>query len=434
MAKFSPALPIVAATCLLFGGCTSDSAKLALSDAEPLSAPTEVGTAPMFAVSPTGDEAAAWISAPGGGTDGRLYVSVNNGTPVELRDSLGGIEAHGESPPKIAYAPDGTLAALYVVAKVVEGNRFPLAALRVVLSKDGGKTWSKPTTVTDDKEFGSHNFHTLHAAADGSFYVSWLDGREGKSAAYITRSTDQGVTWAPNQRIAVGEACPCCRTALATASDGTLYAAWRAVLPGNVRDIVVARSNDNGKTFSEPQRAHADDWVFDGCPHAGPSMQVDSKNRLHIAWWTGKPGAAGVYYARSDDGGKTFGNVVPMGVAENSTPAHVQLAIGPSDKVIVVWDDGTIRVPGIRLRVSDDGGQKFAAAQSLSNEDRVARFPVLAVSRNGLSVAWSEQTPATADAEAKAMPNMKDPKSKMGLQAVGDTRVMVRRAALSETD
>src|SRR5688572_11624484 len=68
-----------------------------------ISARTEVGAAPMFSVAPDGREAVAWISAPEGGTDGRLYLSVDGGDPVELRDPLGPIEAHGESPPKIAF-------------------------------------------------------------------------------------------------------------------------------------------------------------------------------------------------------------------------------------------------------------------------------------------------------------------------------------------
>src|SRR5437879_888684 len=77
-------------------------------DAEELSK-GDVGTAPMFAVSSSGKEAAAWVSAPNGGTDGRLNVSVNGAAPVVLRDSLGPIEPHGESPPKLAYSPDGAL-------------------------------------------------------------------------------------------------------------------------------------------------------------------------------------------------------------------------------------------------------------------------------------------------------------------------------------
>jgi hypothetical protein len=89
---------------------------------------------------------------------------------------------------------DGTLYVAYVVSKVVPGRRFPVSALRAKRSADGGRTWSQPATVTDDGDFGSHNFHALHAAADGTVYVTWLDGRHGTSAVFLARSPSPGRT------------------------------------------------------------------------------------------------------------------------------------------------------------------------------------------------------------------------------------------------
>ena len=381
----------------------------------------------MFAVSREGREAAAWVSAPGGGTDGRLYVSIDGAPPTELRDSLGGIEPHGESPPKIAYGPDGALNAIYVVPKLVPGRRFPAAALRFTRSDDGGRTWRPPVTVTDDSVFGSHNFHALHAAQDGSVFVSWLDGREGKSNTFVARSTDSGRTWSRNVKASTREACPCCRTGIATAGDGTMYLAWRTVLPGNIRDIVVARSTDRGLTWSDEVRVHADDWVFAGCPHAGPSMQVDTTGVVHVAWWTGKDGSAGVYYARSTDGARTFSEPVPLGVAQFSKAAHVQMALDGPSTVAVAWDDGTVEVPRILLRVSRDGGKTFGAASTLSSEGTRATFPVVAARPDELVVAWSQEGASAREPEHDSASH-----AAMGatLLAVGDARVLARRVRL----
>lgn len=401
------------------------AATIELSPARAVSAPTTVGAAPMFAVSSDGRQAAAWISAPDGGTDGRLYVSTG-GVLSELRDPLGAIEPHGESPPKIAYASDGSLDALYAVARVDPGRRFPLSALRFAHSPDGGKSWDAPVTVTDDSVFGSHNFHALHIANDGTIYVAWLDGRSGESHAYSTRSDDGGKSWAPNHPIATGEACPCCRTALATAPNGVVYAAWRAVLPGGIRDIVVARSDDRGATWSAPIRVHADDWKVDACPHAGPALAADGGERLHVAWWTGKEGAAGVYYARSDDGARSFGHAAPLGTAQFSRPAHVQLALGDSGLVIAAWDDGTLQTPRVAMRVSHDGGEHFSSTQMVSAEGSAASFPVLALNGREVTVAWTEQSAEYARAAAAARPDMKDPHATMGLDRVGESHVLVR--------
>lgn len=421
-----PALLLLAATLV---ACT-DAPPVTLGPPSAVSAHTQRGAAPILAMSASGARTIAWVSAPDGGSDGRLYVSTDDAPPVELGDTLGPIEAHGESPPKLAYGPDGALHAIYVVGKVVPGRRFPLSALRYVRSADQGRTWSAPVSVTDDDVFGSHNFHALHASADGTVYVSWLDGRTGKSAAYLARSRDGGQTWSANVRVAASEACPCCRTAIASAADGTVYLAWRTVLPGNVRDIVVARSDDHGGTWSEPRRVHADEWAFDACPHAGPSMAVDAHGRLHVGWWTGKEGRAGSWYARSDDGARTFGAPVALGVANVSRPAHVQLALGADDVVAATWDDGTSATPRVLLRVSRDGGRSFAAAVPVSDPARAATFPVVAITGATLSVAWAEQSHAAAAHAAAHAPDMKDPTAVKGLGRVGESVVLLRSGTL----
>jgi hypothetical protein len=392
---------------------------------------TAVGTTPMFAVSATGAEALAWVSAPDSGPEGELFVAVGGATPVTLTDPLGAIEAHGESPPKLAYSPDGALNALYVVPKVVAWKRFPLAALRFTRSSDGGRTWSAPVSVTDEPAFARrHNFHALYAAPDGSLYVSWLDDREGKAAPYVTHSSDGGRTWSPNRRVGTGEACPCCRTALTSAADGTVFIGWRQVLPGNVRDIVVARSNDQGVTWSGPVRVHADDWVYDGCPHAGPSIQVDAANRLHVAWWTGKEGAAGVYYTHSVDGGRSFERPVPLGVARYSQPAHVQMAVSGRGEVVVVWDDGTRDLPQVVIRVSRDGGASFGPSARASDPGLAAQFPVLGLADTTITVAWSEQSASAREAERRQ--KAARPKNlPMGHDPIGDAHVVVRRGRIS---
>ena len=496
----------------LLAACTSPGEEAPVADAGmdvrfdetvALSAVTEVGAAPILAIAPDGRQATAWVSAPDGGTLGRLYVSVADpgqppGDPAEIVDPLGPIEPHGEAPPKLAWTrrADGgvTLGALYVVGRVVPGRRFPMSALRYVWSDDGGYSWSAPVTVTDDRsavadvpeDFGSHNFHALHAAPDGTLYVAWLDGRNGKSATYLTHSTDGGRSWAPNVRVVAPasryrEACPCCRTAIAADTAGTVYLAWRAVLPVDtaggvirprdvpppaagvagagapraggahaghgegagptVRDIVVARSTDRGATWGEPVRVQADNWVFDGCPHAGPSLAVDGDQVLHVAWWTGKAGAAGVHYARSTDLGGNFGPSIPLGVAEASRPAHVQLAVLPRADapplVVAAWDDGTRRVPQVVVRASPDGGRRFGPAVPVSDSAQAAGFPVLGVVAQEagaqVTVAWSEQPREVAAAAEQARPDMRNPNAVMGLPSVGAMQVRLRRGTVRVT-
>ncbi|HWA40701.1 MAG TPA: hypothetical protein VG712_03760, partial [Gemmatimonadales bacterium] len=81
---------------------------LAFTPARAVSQETANGATPMFLVTPTGDRVLAWVAAEGGGSDGRLYLSVTPaGAPaalptVMLTDPLGPIEPHGEAPPRLA--------------------------------------------------------------------------------------------------------------------------------------------------------------------------------------------------------------------------------------------------------------------------------------------------------------------------------------------
>src|SRR5262245_12298855 len=125
---------------LLIAACTRDSSKgssaaasggkaeraeVAWAAPVSLTADKGGGAAPVFAASKAGKLALAWVSAPNGGNDGRLYVhdhinadTVRGSDASELRDPLGSLSIYGEVPPKVAYAPDGSLYAAYLVTKV----------------------------------------------------------------------------------------------------------------------------------------------------------------------------------------------------------------------------------------------------------------------------------------------------------------------------
>jgi hypothetical protein len=432
MKRFDRLMPFVAALVAACGGLGAENSAR-FTPARVISQETENGATPMFLATPGGSRVVAWVSAPAGGSDGSLHVSV---TPagataalptVTVRDPLGPIEAHGEAPPQLAADAHEVISVLYAVGKEVPGERFPKSALRFIQSRDSGRTWSRPRTVNDGTEFGSHNFHALTAAPDGTLLATWLDGRQGKSGVWMSRSTDGGRTWERNQAIYSDPSCPCCRTSVAVAGDGTIYVAWRTILPGDVRDVVVTRSSDAGRSWAGPVRVRRDDWVYPGCPHAGPSLEVDGAGGVHVAWWTGKEGEAGVYYARSVDGGRSF-EAQPIAVGKRARPAHVQLAVA-GERVYLAWDDGLGDTPRVLLRRSADRGRRFRSEELLSEPGVAASFPVLALQGDSVAIAWSQTTAAEHRSRLAAMVDMKDPKAVMPLPRVGQSEILMRVGA-----
>jgi hypothetical protein len=414
--------------------CAPPDGGVELGEVELASAATTRGAAPMFLVTPLGEQLLSWVAEDPTGR-ANLFLQVTDpqgraGPVSSLRDPLGDVEPHGEAPPRLAASAEGAIYVLYTVGKEVPGERFPRSALRFARSEDRGRTWSEPLNVNEGERFGSHNFHALLAGPGGRVWAAWLSSTEGQSGVWLRRSTDGGRTWAPAANIDPSEACPCCRTGLALGPDGSLYVSWRGVLAGGVRDVVVMRSPDGGESWERPVRPRADGWVIAACPHAGPALAIDRQGRVHVAWWTGKEGEAGVYYARSEDGGRVFASQ-PIATGLRSAPAHVQLALGAGGQVLVVWDDGLGRVPRILMRRSDDGGRGFGRRVVLSSGGRAATFPVAAVVRDSLFGAWSEVGEEAHHAALAARPDMGDPRSVMPLPRVGQSEIFLRRGPLA---
>ncbi len=263
--------------------------------------------------------------------------------------------------------------------------------LRLSRSTDGGKTFLPSILVNDDDQVIGHSFDSIHIAPDGVVHVAWIDGREGKKepGTFVTRSPDRGRTVAKNLKVDE-DTCVCCRTSLTTGPDGTLYVAWRKVLPGEVRETVVARSTDGGKTFSAPAIVGHDKWVFPGCPHRPASIGTDRLGRLYVVWYTeGVDETPAVFLAYSDDRGETFSPKQKLNVSKGTFPDHPQMAVDPDGRLVIVWEEQSPVRREIVMSVSLDRGRTFSAPQKLN--EKKGQTPSLSMNAKGLAaLAWME--------------------------------------------
>jgi hypothetical protein len=263
--------------------------------------------------------------------------------------------------------------------------------LRLSRSTDGGQTFLPSVLVNDDGQAIVHSFDALHLGPDGTLLVSWIDGREGKKdpGTYAARSGDHGRTVGKNRKVDENT-CVCCRTSLTTAPDGTVYLAWRKIFEGNVRETVVARSNDGGRTFSQPVIVGHDRWVFPGCPHRPASIGVDRQSRLYVVWYTeGADETPAIYLAYSDDGGRTFSAKRALNVSRGTFPDHPQMAVDGQGRLVVVWEEQSPVRREVVMSYSLDRGATFSKPVKLNGKK--GQSPVVAVSEQGLvAMAWLE--------------------------------------------
>lgn len=79
------------------------------------------------------------------------------------------------------------------------------------------------------------------------------------------------------------------------------------MFPGDVRDMVLSRSSDGGRTFGAATALHADRWTITACPHRGGQVSADARGRLYAVWYTeGTGGRPDVLFATAPDG-RRFG-------------------------------------------------------------------------------------------------------------------------------
>ncbi len=311
-------------------------------------------------------------------------------TMVQVNQAGSGPEAVHQSP-GFAMGSDGAQFVTWSAANKTPGALFA-SDLKLTRSTDG-HIFQAPTQVNDDGLAISHTFEDLSVGKGGEIYVAWLDGRNkdrsGASALFAC-SRDNGATVDKNVVID-GMACPCCRPMLAQAPDGALWVAWRKTFEGNVRDIVIARSTDQGRSFSPSTVVSRDGWVFDACPHRGPSIAFDGPGRLYIGWYTeGKDEQPRLFIATSDDQGATFSTAVALHSAATSLPDNLQMAVHPDGQVVAVWEEVTGVRKRVVMRVSMDRGQTFGPVLTLSSGSK-AEHPAVAIHDSGrVAIGWTE--------------------------------------------
>ena len=216
---------------------------------------------------------------------------------------------------------------------------------------------------------------------------------DGAARAQLSKLFFGRLDDATSTRALAGGVCYCCKTAIAAGSNGRIYAAWRHVYSGNVRDIAFAMSADGGRAFSAPVRVSGDNWVLDGCPENGPALAVDDRQRIHIVWPTLVPAdTAGVetlalFYATSSDG-QHF--TTRQRVPTQGVPRHPQIAVGLRGEITVAWDEqagGARRVALARGAIDPSGVARLVRQTIVDAAPAV--YPVLGAVDDGMVVAWT---------------------------------------------
>lgn len=335
--------------------------------------------------------------------EGRLFVqsSADFGLkwnePRLLDTGSDKVAADGENRPKIAFGRDGQAVISYTqpLSKPYTGE------IRMLRSDDGGKSFSAPFTVHQDRQVITHRFESIAFDRSGVLHTIWIDKRDqvsaagragassskfaGKSSAYAgaaiyrNESRDGGLSFGPDIKLA-DHSCECCRIALAPTPAGGVAALWRHVFEPNVRDHAFAAL---GQESGTPVRASFDDWKLDACPHHGPGLAVARQGGYHAVWFGEKAGRAAVRYGRLAADG------APQGEARELPDPRAEHAdvVALGAQVVVAWRSYDGAQTQLRAWVSADEGAHFSLRELAASVDE-NDHPRLLVTNEGIRVLW----------------------------------------------
>jgi hypothetical protein len=183
------------------------------------------------------------------------------------------------------------------------------AALNTNAASDNGADWS-PQVTTD----GAGNWVAVWFSNESFGYTIGPDNE-----ILIARSTDNGATWTAPAALntnAVSDTARDVEPQIATDEAGNWIAVWRAFEPlggtfGTDSDILVARSTDNGATWSAPAALNTNAASDTGDDYV-PQITTDHAGNWVAVWFSSDSlgGTIGSDYdvlvARSTDNGATW--------------------------------------------------------------------------------------------------------------------------------
>ena len=292
------------------------------------------------------------VIAYGAGNDVFAAVSTDAGAsfakPVKVGNA-GFISLGRHRGPRVAIS-GGAIVIAAIAGKLGKGQDGELFAWR---STDNGKSWSKPTQISDVPGAAREGLQALAAGPNGVFFATWLDLRKKGMRLMATVSKDAGTTWSPNFLVyesPESNICECCHPSAAIAADGTIHVMFRNWLGGS-RDMWLATSRDNGKSFTA-KKVGEGTWVLNACPMDGGGLAVKPNGDVVTSW-------------RREQ--KIFWTDGPSFQAPNWAGKDSALALDSNGKPVIAWTEGmrVMLFDGAVRELAPHGGFASVAASSV---------------------------------------------------------------------
>lgn len=246
-------------------------------------------------------------------------------------------------------------------------------------SNDGGSSFGKQVDLGNVNAGAPDNLKI--AESQGKIYAVWQSFLANKSSIAFAKSSDNGTTFMP--AIEVSDDSKDSAFPQVTVSDNHVYVVWIERTPGDITNIVFAKSDDGGTTFGTPVTITSHSVGNVGIPKISANG-----NHVYLMWEDNSAKNYDVFLSSSNDSGNTFSSI-PINISNNAGDSGASQMTVDGNNIYAVWMDDTPGNFDILFSKSTDGGATFAAPVNVSGNSQDSGYPQFVVMGNNIYVAWT---------------------------------------------
>ena len=321
---------------------------------------------------------------------------------------------HRNTIPQVARLADGRL---MTVSGVTSKTGTPMARIVAAYSSDGGRSWSKPRVLYEEKQ-KDRSVGDPNMLVDGNLvFVYWTQTTAPntikKAWTWCVKSTDNGGSWSEPVEIAIprqytpGKQHNALRLADGSYAMGISWDLWgeRGLNPRTEGEMNLS----SGMLLSKDGL----NWTLYGDLHVflekvtpGSTNGLCEPSIVQLAdgeiFMLLRSGSSHHYESRSRDGGVTWSKPVPSALVGHNTPTALWRLENSENDIVAVWNNSPINRFPLTAALSRDGGRTWTRPRTLAhgnwqNPDSPAKtlqvsYPGLTQTTDGTIVAvWQAQ-------------------------------------------
>jgi hypothetical protein len=202
------------------------------------------------------------------------------------------------------------------------------------------------------------------AVSGDNVYLTWWDNKTGNNEVFFAASNDGGKSF--GKEINLSNAKGGSADSQVSAQGNNVYVTWWDNKTGNWQ-VFSKASNDNGKTFADiiSLKSIGDSPVKSLKPQLSNTTSLDtvvaaSGNNEYVSWWDNTTGNWEISFAKSSDGGKTFGDSINISNSSDARSLGARM-IAQGNTVYLSWIDidKNTGQKQVLFRESNDNGKTF---------------------------------------------------------------------------